>query len=252
MKSTSRSISRNCTPTQAHEYRHGGGSMGLYTRVEYEQDLDVISKQRVKVSKLLIAKDIGPLGFENYSQMLDEQERVCKQRLVSTGLILRDRERMQKHQAFAWVLWPWKNREHTLIRHNSPTYKETTLKDVLSLASGGCMIFCSRCVMCKNTAANNGEGWCECHTFYMKSPGMRKKSANAVDAVDADTETFEYVAPVWVPVTKEQAMIILAMHGRVMSPKTLEEANAGTGWATLDVGMLEHGEAVDAEAAGAR
>lgn len=78
--------------------------MGLYTRKDYEIDIQTIEQSRARAAGLRAREVITGFEYNRYSRDMDEAERRARAKLVSTRLVLQDKERMGKSLWFATVI----------------------------------------------------------------------------------------------------------------------------------------------------
>lgn len=78
--------------------------MALYTRQEYEADMQELGRRTAAMAAMLIAHEIDPMQYRELARQAERMEKAYKQKLVTTRLVIEDRQRMGKSRLFAWVI----------------------------------------------------------------------------------------------------------------------------------------------------
>ena len=177
--------------------------MGLYTRKEYEDHLKQIDTQIAKSADLLGKQLIGPQQHWLRCRQLEELKRKLGMKLAMTAISLADKKRMEKGKQFAWVIgakkvheteacvkkgfctcdgaWYVAGKKEPLIKHGSPHYRNTTLREIYELQNQGVTVM---------------------ESGFMK----RGKSQNVKQELEDDGS----VLLAWTETTKEQARFMQA------------------------------------------
>jgi hypothetical protein len=77
---------------------------GLYTREDYERDLKLYDTMDAAISSQVAARQINSFDALDLYRKVETARLRARGKLVGTGLILSDRDRMYKSGRFAWVI----------------------------------------------------------------------------------------------------------------------------------------------------
>jgi hypothetical protein len=194
--------------------------MGLYTRKDYEADMHTIEQSRARSAGLRARDVITGFEYNRYSRDMDEAERRACAKLVSTRLVLQDKERMGKSQWFATVIGakcdcrdPWTN-------GHKPDHRW-----IITRARGA--------VMCRETKIWVPVTASELHvleskgvTIVVYNPQKKLRSDNLPDL---DGEEYVRVEFEWKPVERAEALKLQQTPGWMV--RKLE----GRGWEAVYV-----------------
>ena len=171
--------------------------MGLYTRKDYEADMQLVEQNRARSAGLRARDVITGFEYNRYSRDMDEAERKARAKLVSTRLVLQDKERMGKSQWFATVIG-------ALCDCSNPYENGHKQNHVWRVVRSRGAVMCRQSkVWVAVTAGELHELENKGVTIVIYNPQRRGKAAEAVDPDEYVRVEFD-----WKPVAREQAMVL--------------------------------------------